>query len=172
MNDWPPVVDVTKSQLKPLDNLNLARKRPWGGCVGSSGEVFTDGTVLLHMRYLAEKSLAKELKEKKADRGVSGERVKERYESLQADYSANVRGYVSRHPSAFHHAEHLAVVAWKNWQRHWSQDAKLLKLVRHLVGECEERTGDDAVMVFEKPSGNVAAALKLYELPIELKDPS
>lgn len=170
MTDWPPVIDAQKSDVKSLDNLNLARKRPWKGCAGSDGELFTDTTVLLHMRYLAEKSLAKELKEKSQDRGIGAEQLQEKYESLNTDYVANVRGYISRHPHAYHHAEHLALVAWKNWQNHWSTDAKLLKLVQHLVGDHKVYTGEDAVMVFEKPSGNVAAAMKLYELPIELKD--
>lgn len=172
MSDWPPVVDAEKSELKSLDNLNLARKRPWRGCVGSNGQLFSDGAILLHMRYLAKKSLAKELKEKTDnDRSVGSETMEEFWESLDTDrYVAKTRGYISNHPHAYGVAEHLAVVSWKNYQNHWSTDAKRLKLVRHLVGDSKAYTGEDAVMVFEKPSGNIAAALKLFELPIELRD--
>jgi hypothetical protein len=167
-SNWPPVVDINKSDLKSLDNLNLARKRPWNGCRVSHGEVFTDNQVIFNMRYLAKRSLAKELKEREKSGYDATE--DELRQVLQSDpeYVAKTRGYVSRHRNAKHAAEHLAVVSWKNYQKHWSVDAKLLKLVRYIVGDHKAYTDGNAIMVLYKPSGNPAAALKLYELPIEL----
>lgn len=173
MNDWPPTVDVHESDVKDLDNLNLARKRPWDGTVQSSGPLFTDGCILFHQNYVAEKSHASELCDTEYSSNgrtvPSQDELEALYSGLDTEYVANVRGYVSRHPHAYHVGEHLALIAWKNWQRHWSSEAKRLMLVQHVVGDHKAYTGDNAIMVFKKPSGNIAAAMQLCELPVELK---
>jgi hypothetical protein len=129
--------------------------------------------VIYHINRVANSALAKELRDKDGGDDLSPEQMNGLWESVTEDdppkYKAKVRGYVTQPPHFYGLCDQLAVIGWKNYQRHWGVDAKHLMQVSHVVGDHTGYLDERGLMVMRKSSGKAAAVLKVYTLPLTVE---
>jgi hypothetical protein len=162
-------VNVDPSELNSMDEMGNRQLTTWRGVKNKSlrGRHITDGTLLIDKKHVTGDELFEKLKDRKSDENIENDRIKNLVSDLKGEkrWVGKIRGQMTRSQSrgmGFVKSKWIAVVGYRNYDKHCLADAQAVQMARQLVGESADlKVGESQVLTWWK-YGVPAAAVATW----------